>query len=74
MSSTFSRWNTLRYTQIRHLEPTLTLVLDDFYAALETFRLYVRTTEDMPEALMEVYDQTLETLNERGERALEALR
>lgn len=71
--STFSRWNTLRYAQIRHLEPTLTLVLDDFYAPLEAFRLYARTTEDMPEALMDVYDQTLQTLKERGERALEAL-
>jgi len=56
-----------------HLDTRSTLALDDFYASLEAFRLYIRTTEDMPEALMEVYDETLEILTQRGKHALEAL-
>ncbi len=69
----FSRWPTLRYRQLQHLEPAVTLILDDFYEQLEAFRLYIRTTEDMPEALEEVYDEAHRTLASRGNRALEAL-
>lgn len=71
--TSFSRWPTLGYPQLQALDTSLTLVLDDFYAELEAFRLYIRSTEDMPEALEEVYDESLEALDLRGKLALEAL-
>jgi len=73
LCTAFSRWTSIHYSQLKYLEPEVTLVLDDFYAPLEAFRLYIRTTEDMPEALTEVYDHTLEILAHRGKLALEAL-
>ena len=74
LKTAFSRWTTLEYAQLRSLDSRDTLILDDFYGALEQFRLYARTTEDMPEALEEAYDEALLVLQTRGMLAVEILR
>lgn len=69
----FSRWQTVRASQLAWVDPAVALQVDSFYATLEAFRRYIRSTEDMHEALEETYDEALERLREDGQRALRAL-
>lgn len=71
--ASFSRWRTLRSPQLDSLPAEVVVRIDDFYAALEDWLDYVRTTEDMPLHLDWNWRQHQARLVATGRRALEVL-
>jgi hypothetical protein len=73
LETTYSRWTTLGFSELRELEPAAATALDAFHRELDALRLYLAWTEDMPRQLAVVYDQALARLKTLAGMALTAL-
>lgn len=69
----YSRWRTLTMTDLVGLDEATLTAVETFYDELESLRVYLAYTEDMPTTLEEVYATRLRRLRLRSLPALDAL-
>lgn len=73
LQTMFSRWSTVSFSDLVELTSETVERLEAFYEELESFRMYIRYTEDMPVTLRERYEARLARLVRAADGALEAL-
>lgn len=73
LDTTFSRWRSLSMTDLACLAPATIQAVHGYFDELESFRLYVRYTDDMPMMLAEAYATRLRRLSRLGDAALVSL-
>ena len=73
LDTVVSRWRDLPAADLLHLDPNLVLRADAFFGTLLDFEMYIRFTEDMPEALLTRFDRSLDRLKELGEGLVDDL-
>jgi len=67
------RWRELPSTDLLCLDPITVAHADAFFRALHDFELYIRFTEDMPEALLSRFDRSLDRLRDLGAALIDSL-
>lgn len=73
METLFTRWRTLGVDDLSHLDTEQIIPVEHFHNTVDELRMYLRFTEDMPNALSDQYDRRLKTLEEAGVAAVRAL-
>lgn len=73
LDTVVSRWRDLPASDLLCLHSDLVLRADAFFCTLLDFEMYIRFTEDMPEALLTRFDRSLDRLKELGEGLIDDL-